>query len=260
MGLISIVLSAMENRSRLLAIAEKLWVVEAKFPLRKGFLPFAVPAWLGRCSTRMTVVRLSDRSILLHSPVPYEHSLAKEIDALGTVSHVVGPNVMHNEFIGAWVGAYPGARHWVAPKTAKRNPALAGMTELSEATPIAPGDLDQVFMAGHRTYETLFFHRASRTLIATDLAYGLFDGADRLQNLFLRAAGVRPPLGVTSYSRNSVTDQKAFDANLRRVLAWDFDRVLLCHGNLVPSGGKAAFAKAWRVDSALGRKPRPRCW
>ncbi len=54
------------------AIAEDLWVAEQ--PLRFGLL---------QLGTRMTVVRLSDSSLLLHSPIALTESLRVEIEELG---------------------------------------------------------------------------------------------------------------------------------------------------------------------------------
>ena len=63
------------------AIAEDLWVAEQ--PLRFGLL---------QLGTRMTVVRLSDSSLLLHSPIALTESLRVEIEELGSVRYVVAPN------------------------------------------------------------------------------------------------------------------------------------------------------------------------
>lgn len=247
---------------RLRKLAVGLWVVDAKFTLRKGFLPVAIPRWLGQCSTRMTVVRLTDGSLFLHSPVPLEESLLREIATLGPVQHVVGPNVMHNEFLLDWFRAFPSAHHWIAPKAARRNPALVGYRELSDANPVSAENFEQRLMEGHRNYETVFLHRSSRTLLVTDLAYGLCGNADPAERFFLRLAGVRRPLGLTSYSRNKVTDALKFRANLERVLRWDFDRLTLCHGDVLSSGGKEAFRRIWAgvlqegVSPPLGPKSR----
>jgi hypothetical protein len=40
-------------------------------------------------------------------------------------------------------------------------------------------------------------------------------------------------------------DKAAARASLERILSWDFDRILLCHGPIVESGGKAVFREAY---------------
>ena len=40
-------------------------------------------------------------------------------------------------------------------------------------------------------------------------------------------------------------DKAAARASVERILSWDFDRILLCHGPIVESGGKAVFREAY---------------
>ena len=51
-------------------------------------------------TTRMTVVRLSNGDLLLHSPVKFDERLANELHGLGTVRHLVSPNQFHYAHIG----------------------------------------------------------------------------------------------------------------------------------------------------------------
>jgi hypothetical protein len=60
---------------------EYLTVGGAKLPL-----PF---------TTRMTVVRLSNGDLFLHSPIKFDWRLANGLLALGTVRHLVSPNQFH---------------------------------------------------------------------------------------------------------------------------------------------------------------------
>jgi hypothetical protein len=41
-------------------------------------------------------------------------------------------------------------------------------------------------------------------------------------------------------------DRKAARASLERVLQWDFDRIIMAHGEVLQSGGKTAMQKAFR--------------
>src|SRR5678815_4409164 len=59
-------------------------------------------------TTRMTVVRLSNGDLFLHSPIKFDQTLAKELQRLGRVRHLVSPNQFHYAHIGEWVRAFPG--------------------------------------------------------------------------------------------------------------------------------------------------------
>jgi len=69
---------------------EYLTVGGAKLPL-----PF---------TTRMTVVRLSNGGLFLHSPIKFDTRVANEMLILGAVCHLVSPNQFHYAHIGeSWM-------------------------------------------------------------------------------------------------------------------------------------------------------------
>ncbi len=56
-------------------------------------------AWLGiDVNGRGAVVKLSDGSLWVHSPVKLDPELRAAMDALGPVKHIVTPNFEHNKF------------------------------------------------------------------------------------------------------------------------------------------------------------------
>ena len=67
-------------------------------------------------TTRMTVIRLPEGGLWVHSPTPLDDALKAEIDALGPVAHIVAPNRIHYWWAGDWKQAYPQARTYAAPK------------------------------------------------------------------------------------------------------------------------------------------------
>jgi hypothetical protein len=68
--------------------------------------PVNVLSWLP-LSTRMAVIRLSDGSLFVWSPVALPDSLSTSVNALGQVRHLVSPNALHHLFLGEWKSAYP---------------------------------------------------------------------------------------------------------------------------------------------------------
>src|SRR4028118_2246622 len=85
-------------------LAPNLWIAEmpaAKFGFEFG--------------ARTTIVRLSDNSLWVHSPIALTPQLKSEVDALGTVRFVVTPYRFHYEHLAEWAQAYPAAQVWGAP-------------------------------------------------------------------------------------------------------------------------------------------------
>ena len=139
-----------------------LWTTDA--PLR--FFGLEVGA-------RMTVVRLPDSKLLLHSPIAATEELVREVEAVGRVAYIVAPNRFHHLFVGEWQRVCPDALLYVAPglDTKRTDLAIEGVLG-DEPEPGWRDDLDQVLLDGFPfANEIVFFHRPSATLIATDCAF-----------------------------------------------------------------------------------------
>ncbi len=214
----------------------RLWVAER--PLR--FFGLEV-------GTRMSVVRLSSGDLWLHSPVELTGDLRRELGRLGPVRFVVCPNRMHHTFVEPYFSAYPAARVYASPGLPEKRPELPFSGVLGDAP--EPGwaeDLDQLIFRGERLLrEVVFFHRGSRSLIVTDLLQNVHPESPPLTRLAHRPyrtfQNPGPPLPV----RFGLVNKAAARASLERTRSWDFERIVLAHGSLVETGGKAAFLKAF---------------
>jgi hypothetical protein len=215
---------------------ESLWVVER--PQR--FYGLEVGA-------RMTVVRLADGSLLLHSPVALDAALRGALDALGPVRCAVAPNRVHHLYAGAVAEAYPAARLWIGPGLERKRPDLVHAGVLGDEAPAEwRGQLDQVFFRG-RPYENevVFFHRASRTLLLCDLAFNFGPGAAAPTRWLMRLLRSYGRFGPSQLDPLLIRDRRMARASLERILAWDFDRVVVAHGDVLESGGREALRRGY---------------
>lgn len=193
--------------------------------------------------TRMNVMRLADGSLLLHSPVELDAALRRELDARGRVRFAVAPNRLHHLHAGGVAQAYPQSRLWVAPglERKRRDLAIAGV--LGDEAPVGwRGQVDQVFFRG-RPYENevVFLHRASRTLLLCDLAFNFGPDVPALTRGLVRLIGSYRRFGPSRLDPLLIRDRRAARTSLERILAWDFDRVVVAHGEVVESGGREAL-------------------
>lgn len=200
--------------------------------------------------TRMAIIRLAGGNLFVWSPTTLSDALRREVDALGTVRLIVAPNTLHHLFIPEWTAAYPPARSFAAPGLQKRRKDIAFGAELGEA-PAAEweGAIDQVVVHGNAiTTEVVFFHRASGTVLFTDLLQhfpkGWFKGwrgvVARLDRLTAREAAVPQKFRV------AFTNRKAARRALDRILAWPADKVVMAHGAPVMADGQAFLRRAFR--------------
>ena len=60
-------------------------------------------------------------------------------------------------------------------------------------------------------------------------------------------------LGTPRSLRVTTRNRRAARYVVKRILDWDFDRIIVGHGEVVESGGKAAFVRAmsWLLTSPL---------
>ena len=220
----------MTTLPQLRRLAEDLWVVERP----QSLLGLPVGA-------RMTVMRLATGRLLLHSPLPLDAALRAELDALGPVAYAVAPSRVHRLYAGDVRKAYPDARLWIAPGLEKKRPDLVYEAILGDEVPAEwRGEVDQVFFAG-RPYENdvAFFHRASRTLVTCDLAFNFGPRAPWRTRVFMGLISSYGRLMPTKLDPLLIRDRRAGRESLERILAWDFDRVVVAHGEVQESDGKA---------------------
>ena len=195
----------------------------------------------------MTVIRLAAGSLLLHSPVALDPKLRVELDAIGRVCYVVAPNRVHHLYAGAVAQAYPGARLWVAPGLERKRPDLVFEAVLTDEAPDAwRGEVDQVFFRG-RPYENevAFFHRASRTLMLCDLAFNFGPRAATSTRILMKLLRSYGSLGPSKLDPLLIRDRRAARESLERILAWDFDRIIVAHGDVLASGGHETLRQGY---------------
>ncbi|XXF77350.1 DUF4336 domain-containing protein [Myxococcaceae bacterium GXIMD 01537] len=197
----------------------------------------------GRC----TLVRLPDGGLWVHSPVRLEEGLREAVTALGPVRFLVAPSLMHHLFIPAWAAAFPEARVLAPAGLRRKRPELRIDAELGGAPEPAWGAaLDVVPLGGMpRLDEFAFLHRPSRTLLLTDLAFNIHQSPSWLTRAYLRLCGAYGRLAPTWVLKACVKDRAALRASLERVLAWDFERVSVCHGEVLERDGREALRRAF---------------
>jgi hypothetical protein len=217
-------------------VADDLWIVDGA-PIRR--LGVTIPV-------RMTVVRLADGTLWLHSPTRFAPGLRAALAELGPVRHLVAPDIAHWTFLAGWQRHCPGAVAWAAPNLRRRLQVRLSEVRFDRDLGALPpadwaADLDQTLVAGAGGFrEVAFLHRASRSLILTDLVLNLEDArSPAATRLYARLTGTRAPEGgVPLYLRPLLAMRKAEAARAAaRMLDWNPERVIFAHGRWFETDG-----------------------
>lgn len=228
------------------AVAEGVWIVDGP-EIRLRYAGIRLPF-----STRMTIVRLDDQDLWIHSPTEPDPRLFAEVSTLGSVRHLIAPNTLHYWWLPEWHARFPAAQvHAVAGLDRKARRALPPFTALRQTPdPAWAGQIDQALVPGNLLTEAVFFHRRSQTLVLTDLIENFEPARVRspLLRLLLRLFGAADPDGKAPYDLQwSFRDRRAeVRVAVRRMIAWAPERVIIAHGRWYASNGVAELRRAFR--------------
>ena len=217
-------------------LAPDVWV--ASRPLR---------IFVGDVGARMTVLRVAGGELMLHSPVPLDEALQRALEERGRVRWLIGPSKVHHLFLGDYVQAFPEAKLCGAPGLAEKRPDLSFDYVLGGAPP--PGWPAQVafqLVAGAPLMnEVALLHVPSRTLILTDLAFNVVPGPSNRARFFHWLVGATGRFGPHRLVKLGFRDKRALRESIDRILAWDFDRIVVSHGEVLREGGRRRLAEAF---------------
>ena len=228
-------------------VAPELWIVDG---------PVIGMEWLGLTlpfPTRMTVIRLRDGSLWLHSPTALTTALAAEIDRLGPVRYLIAPNKIHYWWVGDWQRQYPLAESFGAPGVRERMARHGARLQhdlTAEPNFAWAAEIDQLLVPGGYLTEAVFLHRPTRSLILADLIENF--EAEKLHGSLwrwlVRASGAMHPNG--SVPKDLRFTFRKYRPEVKRavesMLAWQPARILLAHGRCFDRDATAQLRRAFR--------------
>jgi len=204
---------------------------------------------------RMTIVRLFNNRLFIHSPVELDDDLKKEIDALGTVRYIISPNQLHHVFIGDYYEAYPKALIYASPGLeSKRKDIRFSRILTDKADEEWRNEIEQtIFYGGEEFREVVFYHSESRTLIVADLMMYFHVGCPPLTRLVTQLIGIyNKPASAFNMESDGFEKVQA-RRSLEEILDWDFEKIILSHGRIIESNAKNDFIEAysWLLEEYL---------
>jgi hypothetical protein len=188
---------------------------------------------------RMTVLDLGG-DLLVHSPIAMDPAA---LEPLGRPRWVLAPNLFHHLYVGPWIDA--GLEAWAAPGLPEKRPDLpfAGVVEPGTA-PFGPDVVLLPLACFPMTREVVLLHRPSNTLVVTDLVFHFTSEAPWATRAGMRCIGGYPGCRTTLLERFGI-DREIARRELEMLAEWDFDRLVMAHGEVIEAGGKSALLTAF---------------
>ncbi|KAL8972949.1 MAG: hypothetical protein Q9183_000250 [Haloplaca sp. 2 TL-2023] len=229
---------------------------------------------------RGTIVRLQSGALAVFSPTSLTPDVRKTVQALGNnVAYVTAMDFEHHIFISEWAKEFPSAKLLGVdglPEKREKSQETAGTKfshvwtqqnkESMKVDPDFDREFDYEYVGSHANKELVFCHKPDKTLIEADMLFNLpaheqysrtdEKATDGMLTRFF--TGFQNTVGAATWQKRflwhvaSASDRKGFNASVKKINGWDFDKIIPCHGDVIETGGHEVFRRlfAWHLDAA----------
>ncbi|KAJ3780921.1 hypothetical protein GGU10DRAFT_126799 [Lentinula aff. detonsa] len=221
-------------------------------PFGRG--PLGLLPWGGRS----TAVKLHNGDVFVLASTPLTEDTKSAIDALGTLKWIIAADIVHHLFIGQYKKEYPEAKvigvEGLREKKEKNKESLMIDGEYGVDPPETlygfEDEIKACYFSGFANKDVAFLHVATKTLIVADLLFNL-PGTEQYSKS--KASPKVPIIGKLNpessmHKRLLWTigkDKDAMRRDAKIVSGWDFERIIMCHGDVIETGGKRAWEEAY---------------
>ena len=205
--------------------------------------------------TRMTVVRFNSDTLMIISPIHAEETIIYQLNQFGKVAYIVAPNLYHHLFVAQFKQIYPDAELWATSGLEEKFPDLPiDKTFNGEGTFQSLHGIEAVEVIGFNTLdmagysplnEWVFFHLESKTLVITDLAYYFDSSSSPVMQLATKLFGGYQQLRPSFMEKIATRDKVQVKQSIQKILAWDFERVIMAHGSILEQNAKQQFKQGY---------------
>ncbi len=222
-------------------LANDIWIFDGSTVSFFG-LPF---------STRMTIVRLTDGELWVHSPIELTEEVQSQLESLGTVKFLIAPNHLHHLFLPDWISAFPEAQVFGTDEVIKKRRDIYFNASLnSDYVWEWQSDIEQVLFTGSPLMEEcVFFHKQSHTLIVTDLVEN-FSGRkfNYWQRVVAKRVGILAPNGKmpVDWRLSFMFGKAEARKHLECLLRWNPSVLVMSHGEIVRENAREFLTKSFK--------------
>ncbi|ORX34075.1 hypothetical protein BD324DRAFT_638279 [Kockovaella imperatae] len=205
---------------------------------------------------RSTAIRLPSTDIFIYVSTPHSPATAETIRNMGgEVKWLVTPDGEHGMYIEEYTKAYPKAQPIGVERFAKSKPQIqwAGLFGAGGETKQYGFEphITLLQFTAHPNHELMAVHHPSKTLIQGDMLFNLppKEQYSRVgMPFFVKTAGhkMSPEEHFHASTISKLVKDKALaKRELEPINKLEWDRIIPCHGDVIETGGKEAWAKVF---------------
>ncbi|KAJ3487756.1 hypothetical protein NLI96_g3318 [Meripilus lineatus] len=206
---------------------------------------------------RSTAIKLTNGDVWVVASTPLSPETKETVDKMGKVEYILAADLDHHFFLTEWHNAYPDAKmigvEGLSEKKQAESWKFLGSYGVDEAG-TRYGYEDEIeahYFSGFSKKDVAWFHKSSQTLIVADLIFNLpateqyskSRSSSKLAFFFPRFAP------DSNFHKNFVwkegANKEAMRQDARTVLEWDFQRIIMCHGDVIEVDAKSAWESAY---------------
>ncbi|PWN51553.1 hypothetical protein IE53DRAFT_367963 [Violaceomyces palustris] len=226
---------------------------------------------------RSTAVRLRDGKVWVLASTPLNIQTKQKLDEMGEVAYLVAPDNVHHLYLSEYAKSYPSAKligvEGLEEKKKEEGLCFHGVYGRDpEGTLYGFEDeIQSRYFATFTNKDVAFNHVASKTLITADLLFnmpaneqyantqkgkptskipflaslsGYVNPFSGFHKSFLGLAGVGAGIPGLASGGTKEERRKRFAQDAAAVAAWDFERIVMCHGDVIERDGRKAWIAA----------------
>ena len=192
---------------------------------------------------RSTVIKLTQGNVLLS---PGSKLSIEQLKSVDNISDLVAPSLLHCGGIELAATTFQNTKIWAPPNGMKKKPKIKWSAEISADSWPYQEELTSIPIQGMpEINEVVFFHKKSKTMIVCDLCFNLLNAQGISSWIILNIFGTYRKFGISRLYLNYVKNHLAFEASLRQLFSYDFDNLVLGHGENLIGNAKNVLRNAF---------------
>lgn len=196
---------------------------------------------------RSTIIKYKNEVIII-SPIDFTASQIDEIKKMGTVTTIIAPSLFHHIFVKRIHKIFDSAKIFCVKGLETKRADIKWDGIIDPSNWRFKDEIELILVEGMpKVNEALFLHKPTKTLIVVDLVFNLINARGLGSFIILSLFGTYQKLGISRFFMMLIKDRAAFIKSMQTVLNYDFQKIIMCHGEVINDNGKSVLTHALKA-------------